>query len=73
MRLKMLKSREVVRVLKQAGFTEDRQKGSHLIMVNRELGAVVPVPMHSGDIKRGLLLSIIKQSGLTQREFMDLL
>jgi predicted RNA binding protein YcfA (HicA-like mRNA interferase family) len=73
MRLKMLKPREVVRILKKAGFKEDRQTGSHLILVNRETRKVVPIPMHSGDIKRGLLASIVKESGLTLREFMELL
>jgi len=31
------------------------------------------VPMHSGDIKRGILREIIKQSGLSVEEFVDFL
>ena len=72
MRLPMLKPKEVVRILKRAGFEEMRQSGSHLILANKETIKVVPVPMHSGDIKRGLLLGIIKQAGMTQEDFIQL-
>lgn len=68
----MLKPKEVVRMLKRAGFEEMRQAGSHLILANRDTKKIIPVPMHSGDIKRGLLLGIIKQAGMTQQEFLRL-
>jgi predicted RNA binding protein YcfA (HicA-like mRNA interferase family) len=61
-----------VRILKKAGFEEMRQSGSHLILANRDTKKMIPVPMHSGDIKRGLLLGIIKQSGMTQGDFLGL-
>ena len=73
MRLPVIRPRKVIQVLKRAGFKEARQTGSHLILVNEERKKVVPVPMHAKDIKRGLLLSIIKQSGLTVYEFLKLL
>lgn len=73
MRLPSVKPREVVKVLRRIGFEEHRQTGSHLIMVHRGEKRVVPVPMHAREMKRGLLVSIIKQSGLTQKEFIDLL
>ena len=69
----MLKAKEVVRVLKKLGFEEMRQTGGHLIMAHRETHKIIPVPMHSGDIKRGLLMGMIKQAGLTQKEFVDLI
>jgi predicted RNA binding protein YcfA (HicA-like mRNA interferase family) len=47
-----------------------RQKGSHLILARDEI--VVPIPKHK-EIKRGLLLEIIAEAGLTKEEFMDLL
>ncbi len=72
MRLPMLKPKEVVRILKHAGFEELRQSGSHLILAHRETRTIIPVPMHSGDIKRGLLMGIIKQAGMTQEEFLRL-
>jgi len=33
----------------------------------------VPAPLHPGDLKRPLLKSIIKQAGLSEEEFLDLL
>lgn len=72
MRLPILKSQEVVRILKRIGFTEVRKTGSHLILVNRELKKIIPVPIHNKDIKRGLLISIIKQTELTPEEFIKL-
>ncbi len=73
MRLPSLKPREVVRALKKVGFEEQRQTGSHLIMVHREKRRIIPVPIHAREMKRGLLASMLKQAGVTQREFMDLL
>lgn len=73
MRLPSVKPREVLRVLKKVGFEEQRQTGSHLIMVHLEKRCIIPVPIHAREMKRGLLVSIIKQSGLTQGEFIDLL
>jgi len=72
MRLRMCKPKEVVHVLKKVGFGEIRQVGGHLTMGNRT-GRLVTVPMHSGDMKRGLLFSIIKDAGLTKEEFAQLL
>jgi mRNA interferase HicA len=73
MRLPSIRPRKIVQVLKKAGFEEARQTGSHLILVDKRTGKIVPVPIHTKDIKRGLLLGIIKQSGLTINEFIKLL
>jgi mRNA interferase HicA len=71
MRLPTLKPREVVRVLKRAGFIETRQTGSHLMLRHPVTKKTIPVPMHARDIKRGLLMSIIKQANLSQQEFLE--
>lgn len=73
MRLPALKSREVIRALMRVGFEEARQTGSHLILVNKIAKKIIPVPIHNKDIKRGLLLNIIKQADLTIEEFTNLL
>jgi predicted RNA binding protein YcfA (HicA-like mRNA interferase family) len=72
MRLPVLKPQEVVKILKKTGFTEARTTGSHLILVNKESKKVIPIPIHSKDIKRGLLMGIIKQTGLTLERFIKL-
>ena len=69
-KLPLLSWREVVKALEKAGFQIARQKGSHLILVKDE--CIVPVPKHE-QIKRGLLMAIIAESGLTKEEFLKLL
>jgi predicted RNA binding protein YcfA (HicA-like mRNA interferase family) len=72
MRLPILKPQEVVRILKRIGFTEARKTGSHLILINKESRKIIPVPIHKKDIKRGLLISIVKQTELKPEEFIKL-
>lgn len=73
MRLPIIRPQKVVKVLKKIGFEKIRQTGSHLILVNRTIKKIIPIPIHNKDIKRGLLLSIIKQTDLTIEEFIKLL
>jgi predicted RNA binding protein YcfA (HicA-like mRNA interferase family) len=68
-KLPLLSWREVVKALTRAGFQVARQKGSHFILVKGD--AVVPVPKHR-EIKKGLLLEIIVEAGLTKEEFLML-
>jgi predicted RNA binding protein YcfA (HicA-like mRNA interferase family) len=69
-KLPLLSWREVVKALTNAGFQVARQKGSHLILIRNE--HIVPVPKHK-EIKRGLLMEIISEAGLTKEEFLGLL
>jgi predicted RNA binding protein YcfA (HicA-like mRNA interferase family) len=69
-KLPLLSWRKVVKALAKSGFRIVRQKGSHLILARDEI--VVPVPKHK-EIKRGLLLEIIAEAGLTKEEFLELL
>ena len=73
MKLPSIKPIKVVKALKQINFEEIRQTGSHLILANRITKKIIPVPIHNKDIKLGLLVSIIKQTGLTKEEFVKLL
>ena len=73
-RLPTLKSRQVIRVLEQAGFIVRRIAGSHYILKNPAKPALrVTVPFHNRDLKRGTLQSIIKQAGFTNEEFLKFL
>ena len=61
---------EVLRKLRQAGFTFDRQaKGSHEIWYHPQTHRRVVIPNHPGDVPKGTLRKIIQQSGLTLDEF----
>jgi len=70
-RLPALKPREAVQALEKAGFSFIRQKGSHRLYVKGD--TAVTIPYHSRDLKKGTLRQIIKQSGLTLKEFLELL
>jgi predicted RNA binding protein YcfA (HicA-like mRNA interferase family) len=69
-KLPLLSWRELIKALRKAGFAPIRQKGSHIILAKDD--KVVPVPRHA-QIKRGLLLEIITEAGLTRDEFLRLL
>lgn len=68
-RLPALKPREVVRIVERAGFVFSHQKGSHR-KFRHPSGRTTIVPLHNRDIKRGLLKRIIKDTGLSEEEFL---
>lgn len=65
-----LKPVVVEKILKRAGFKFIRQKGSHRIYLKGTKAVVVPY--HNKELKKGTLSAVIKQSGLTLKEFVDL-
>jgi len=70
-RMPALKPKEVVSILEKAGYYIDHTTGSHYIMRHPDYHQRIPVPYHAKDIKRGVLHSIIKQSGLSKEEFLS--
>jgi predicted RNA binding protein YcfA (HicA-like mRNA interferase family) len=72
-KLPAVKPRQLIRALEQAGWEQDRTRGSHYYLVHRDRREAVVVPAHSRDVKPGLLLAIIKAAGLSRREFRRLL
>lgn len=73
-RLPSLTARDVIRKLKGAGFVFDRQaKGSHEIWYNPITRRRTTIPNHPGvDIPKGTLWAVIKETGLTVEEFLEL-
>jgi len=72
--LPSLTARKVVRALKRAGFVEDRQRGSHLILIHPETKARTVVPVHPGrTIKAPLLRAIVRDANLSVDQFIELL
>jgi predicted RNA binding protein YcfA (HicA-like mRNA interferase family) len=68
----VLSGREAARLLEDNGFVVVRQRGSHLILQLRlpDSTVTVPVPDHR-ELRRGTLLSIIRQSRLPRRLFEE--
>lgn len=69
-RLPTLDATRLIRALKRAGFVEADQRGSHLTLWHPKTGRQTTVPVHGGDVKRGLMKQILKQAGLTEAEFL---
>jgi len=72
-KLPVLSGLELVKLLRKVGFEENRQKGSHIILVKQtevEKKTLV-VPLHN-EIDKGTLVEIIRQAGLTREEFFEL-
>lgn len=74
MRLSSLKTREIQRKLKRAGFYLDRQaKGSHEIWYNPKTRRYTTIPNHPGKhINVKTIRAIVRGTGLTLEEFMSL-
>lgn len=72
-RLPQVKPRELIRALVRAGFEKTDQIGSHVILVDAKRDLQTSVPVHPGDVGRGLLKKILKQARLTEDEFRELL
>jgi predicted RNA binding protein YcfA (HicA-like mRNA interferase family) len=73
-KLPVLSAREVLRVLRKAGFDQVSQRGSHIRLKGMRDGEtrVVIVPNHR-EIARGTLASILRQAGFSRDEFLKLL
>jgi len=50
-----------------------QRRTSHLLLVHPERKLRTVVPMHHGDLPRGTVHAIIRQSGMTEEEFKVML
>jgi predicted RNA binding protein YcfA (HicA-like mRNA interferase family) len=69
-RLRNLSGKQVCSILERHGFEEVRRRGSHIVMQKKlpKSTITVPVPNHD-EVRIGTLQSIIRQSGLSRKEF----
>jgi predicted RNA binding protein YcfA (HicA-like mRNA interferase family) len=72
-RLPACTSADVTRVLRELGFVEERQRGSHKVFVRASDDRTVVVPWHRRELKRGTLHGIVKSMGLSVDEFIEML
>ncbi len=69
MKLKNIKSKEVLKILQKQGFEIKRQSGTHVIL--RKENKTVVVPVHREIMPVGTLKSIERQSGVDFRELLS--
>lgn len=66
-----IKRSELVRYLKQLGFSGPYAGGKHEFMVKNSLKLRIPNP-HRGDISKGLLAEILRQANISREEWESL-
>ena len=72
-RLPAIRPQQMVRAFQRAGFQVDHQTGSHLILRHPETRRKVSIPQHNRDLRRGLMMALIREAGLTPEAFAELL
>lgn len=69
--LPCLSGREAVKAFARDGWQAVRQRGSHIILVKAAHNATLSVPDHK-EVAKGTLRSLIRSSGLTVEQFIEL-
>lgn len=72
-RLSGFRYREIVKILKKLGFEFHRQAaGSHEIWFNQQTNRFTTIPNHAGEMPEGTLRAILRQAGVDQDQFLDM-
>jgi predicted RNA binding protein YcfA (HicA-like mRNA interferase family) len=72
-KLPSLTGKEVVSLLKKAGFIVERQRGSHVFLKHDD-GRATVVPIHSGEtIGPGLLSKVLRDVEMTKDDLLKIL
>ena len=70
-RLPVMSGNDFVKAVARVGYVWDHTEGSHMILIG-PTGRRISVPRHR-ELGRGLMRSLIRDAGLSRREFMELL
>jgi len=70
MNLPQISGLKLIKILHKFGFVAVRQRGSHVRLEKKVAGKVIKltVPLHN-NLKKGTLLSILKTSMISEKEF----
>lgn len=69
-KLPSYKPRQVVKKLNKLGFIKHHQVGSHLTLKHTKTQKRAVVPIHLKDIKKGTLLSILREADIDRDKFL---
>lgn len=67
-----LSGKAVVKAFELGGWEKARQRGSHIIMVKDDSMTTLSIPDHK-EVAKGTLRSLIRASGLSVEEFIELI
>ena len=65
---KPIKRRELIATFRRAGFSGPFSGGRHEFMQRSDVVVAIPDP-HGGDVSIGLLAVILRQAGITRKEW----
>jgi len=71
-RLPVLSGAQAVRAFESAGWRQDRQRGSNVVLIKPGHIASLSIPQHR-ELAPGTLRALIRAAGITVEEFNDLL
>ncbi|MDH2899885.1 MAG: type II toxin-antitoxin system HicA family toxin [archaeon] len=71
-KLPVVSATDVIKALAKVGYVFSRQRGSHIILVNRETRKIAVIPNRK-EIPKGTLRAIIREADLTVENFAKLL
>ncbi len=71
-RVPSISSKETIRVFEKIGYQIARQHGSH-VRLYHPTKKPLTIPSHHGDLGRGLLRKLLRDSEISLKEFIDLL
>lgn len=69
-KLPILSGKDLVKFFVKQGYSTSHQTGSHMILENLN-GKILVIPKHK-EVSTGTLRAIIRQSGLSREEFMEI-
>ena len=69
--LPVISGAKVVRAFEQAEWRQDRQRGSHVVMLKPGSNVSLSIPQHR-EIAPGTLRALIRSAGMTVDEFVAL-
>ncbi|MDD4835402.1 MAG: type II toxin-antitoxin system HicA family toxin [Lutispora sp.] len=70
-KLNIISPKDMIRIIEKLNFEEIRQNGSHKFFRHKD-GRATVIPMHSNDLKRGLIKQILKDIKITDEEYEEL-
>lgn len=71
-RLPVMSGQDAVKAFSRGGWKVVRQHGSHVIMTKPASEVTLSIPQHR-ELKKGLLVRLIKDAGFERDEFLALL
>ncbi|MCI0533222.1 type II toxin-antitoxin system HicA family toxin [bacterium] len=72
-KLPQVRPRRVIKALLKAGYSVHHVTGSHYILYKDDHTPPISVAYHNKPLKKGTLAGILKQAGLSLKDFLKLL